>query len=213
MNRTIARTLLTCGLLLAVLSTAGPALAHKVSVYAYVENGQIKGEGYFAGGDKAQNCPVEVYDAQGGLAASAQTNAQGEFSLPLPTAAAPPLKIILRAGQGHQGDYTLTAADLGAAETSPAAPPPAPDMDAPPAEPAGPPAAAQIEQAVERAVAKALGQQLDQRLAPLTAQVAKLASERAVSLQDVIGGLGYILGLLGLAAYLKSRQGSAPPQA
>jgi nickel transport protein len=208
MRANFARVLILCGLPLAVLCLAGPALAHKVSVFAYVENGQLKGEGYFAGGDKAQNCPVEVQDAQGQTVGQAQTNAQGEFSLPLP-ASAPPLKIILRAGQGHQGDYTLTAADLGAAADSPA-PSPASAQAAPAAE-AAPAAAAPGLSAAE--LEQIVAQALDKRLAPLTAQVAKLAAERAVSLQDVVGGLGYILGLLGIAAYVKSRQGGAPPRA
>jgi nickel transport protein len=195
-----------CGLLL-----AGPVLAHKVSVYAYVENGQIKGEGYFAGGGKAQGCEVEVRDAQGRSVGKAATDAKGEFSLPLPQAA-PPLTIILRAGQGHQGDYTLAAADLGAPANEAAFPPQASAAAAPMAEAGPAPGAAtaagistaELEQAVARA--------LDQRLAPLTAQVAKLAGERGVSLQDVIGGLGYILGLMGIAAYVKSRQGAGPPK-
>jgi nickel transport protein len=31
--------------------------------------------------------------------------------------------------------------------------------------------------------------------------------QRPVTVQDVIGGVGYILGLLGVALYLKSRKG------
>lgn len=200
MKAIFARALFACGLpAFCLLLAARPALAHKVSVYVYVENGQIKGEGYFAGGDKARGCNIEVLDASGGAVAKAVTDQRGEFSLPLPEAA-PPLKIILRAGQGHQGDYTLTAADLGA---------PAGDAAVTSAPPPPPPATAGIFSAeLEQALAKAL----DQRLAPLTVQVAKLASGRGSTLQDVIGGIGYILGLMGIVAYVKSRQDASPPR-
>jgi nickel transport protein len=226
MKKYFACVLCVCGLLL-----AGPAWAHKVSVYAYVEGGQIKGEGYFAGGDKAKGCDIEVSDAKGQAVAQAKTDERGQFSLPLPQAA-PPLKIVLHAGQGHQGDYSLTAADLGqgqglgqdqgqpAGEAAfpprPAGTPAAAPVAAAPAVQAAPAApaldAAALEQIVAQAVAQAVDQKLEQRLAPLTAQVAKLAGERAISLQDVIGGLGYILGLMGIAAYVKSRQGAGPPR-
>jgi nickel transport protein len=219
MGRCVASVIASV-LALCVLFVAGfavPALAHKVNVYAYVEDGRIKGEGYFAGGDKAKGCGIEVIDAQGKTVGQATTDDKGGFSLPLPppAQAAPPLKIVLHAGQGHQGDYTLAAADLGQSQdqgqlaAGEAAFPPRVSAAPPPAQaaPSAPPAgvsAAELEQAVAKV--------LDQRLAPLTAQVAKLAGERGVSLQDVIGGLGYILGLMGVAAYVKSRQGAGPPK-
>ncbi len=197
----ITRALVSCGLLMISLLMAAPAQAHKVSVFAYAENDQLKGEGYFAGGDKAQGCAVEVHDAQGRLVASGKTDAKGEFALPLP-AAAPPLTIVLVAGQGHRGDYTLTAAELNASApdgqaAAASTPAPPPSVESAPA-PAGV-GAEELERVVNQA--------LDKKLAPLTAQVAKLAGERGVSLQDVIGGLGYILGLMGIAAYLKARKG------
>ncbi len=185
-------------LLLAVL----PAAAHKVSVFGYVEDGKVLGEGYFAGGVKAKGCRVELVDSAGKVLAKTSTDQQGRFSLELPPKAKAPLKLVLTASMGHKGEYLLTAEDLdqagaapaGGGEQEAAAPAPAP------AAAPGPVAAAsskEIQAAVERA--------LDKKLAPLTAQVAKLAAERGVSLPDIIGGIGYILGLLGLAAYLKSR--------
>lgn len=201
MKRLIASALFSCALLAAILILASPALAHKVGVFAYVEDGRIKGEGYFAGGDKAVNCAVEVLDASGRTLASAQTDAQGGFSLPLP-AAAPPLTIVVQAGQGHRGDYTLTAADLGASgagEDQAATTVQEPAAKAEAAAPVAGVGPAELERVINQA--------LDRKLAPLTAQVAKLAGERGVGLAEVIGGIGYILGLLGLAAYIKARKG------
>jgi nickel transport protein len=180
-----------------VLGLATNALAHKVSVFAYLEGGQIKGEAYFAGGEKAQDSLVELLDAQGKLLASTKTDAKGEFTLALPPQARAPLKVVLKAGMGHQGDYTLEAGEVGGQAAAPEA--------------AIPPQAAEAPAGVSRValagdLEQRLGQLLDQRLQPLTAQIAKLNADRGVTVHDVVAGLGYILGLLGLLAYMKARR-------
>ncbi|HHK60902.1 MAG TPA: carboxypeptidase regulatory-like domain-containing protein, partial [Desulfobacterales bacterium] len=55
-------------LLLAVLYpllAATNALAHKVNIFAYVEDGTVYTESYFPDGRKVQGGTVEVYDAAG----------------------------------------------------------------------------------------------------------------------------------------------------
>ncbi len=193
----------TAGLILALaglLLTPGPAAAHRVNVFAYVEGQQIKGEGYFSTGSPAQNCQVEVLDGQGRPLAQARTDKQGQFALPLPSGE-PPFKVVLKAGQGHQADYTLNASELGLAPAKAAA---APAQAQAPAATA--PAAAAVDQA---ALEQALGRVLEQKLAPLKAQLARLSAGQGVTLRDVVAGLGYILGLMGLGAYVHYRRRGA----
>lgn len=180
-----------------VLGLAHPSLAHKVNVYAYAEGDQVKGEGYFPGGDKAQDSLVELLDGQGKLLGSTHTDSKGEFSLAVPAGAMPPLKVVLKASMGHQGDYTLGWGDRQAMDTAPQQPvQPVPA----PSPAAAAPAASQGE------LEQRLGHLLDAKLEPLTAQIAKMNADRGVSVHDVVAGLGYILGLMGLAAYLKARR-------
>ncbi|MGD8267671.1 MAG: hypothetical protein PVF55_05850, partial [Desulfobacterales bacterium] len=47
---------------------------------------------------------------------------------------------------------------------------------------------------------------LEKKLAPIRRQLAQLAQRP--SLHDIIGGLGYIMGLVGLGAYMQSRRKS-----
>lgn len=180
-----------------VLGLACPGLAHKVNVFAYTEGGQVKGEAYFAGGGKAQDSVVELQDGQGRVLASTQTDKDGQFSLALPTNAGSVLKVVLKASMGHQGEYALEALASGEAPPTPAAPvkasAEAPTASAPPSLAPG-----ELEQRLEML--------LEKRLQPLTAQIAKLNADRGVSVHDVVVGLGYILGLLGLAAYRKARR-------
>lgn len=194
---------LILSLTLTLVLCAAPALAHKVSLFAYVENGVIKGEGYFAGGDKAKDCPVLLQDAQGRELASTRTDGQGGFSLPLP-ASPPPWKLVMPAGQGHQAGFTLRAEDASPGAAS------APEAGAEASAAAG--EAAVVTAGPGGGLSPALleelvGRVVEKRLEPIKAGLARMEGEGAYGLRDIVGGLGYILGLMGLAAYFKSRKG------
>lgn len=179
----------------ALLLTAFPAWAHKVSVFGYVENGWLLGEGYFPGGGKAKASKVELLDQKGRVLATTKTDNKGAFKMELPKAKGP-LKLVISAGMGHKGQYVLTAQDLGQGQAGEHQ---APEALTSQSDVQG----GQIDQAMLQA---AIEKALDQKLAPLKAQIAKLQAERAIGVADVLGGLGYILGLLGLAAYMKNRK-------
>jgi hypothetical protein len=56
-------------------------------------------------------------------------------------------------------------------------------------------------------VERIVGTAVAQGLAPLSAQVAQLAERQdKVAFRDIIGGLGWIAGLFGVAAYLAGRR-------
>ena len=189
-------------LLIAALALAAtPAWAHRVNVFAYVEGDQLKGEGYFPGGAKAEGCKVELVDQGGKVLARTVTDKQGAFTLPKPKAD-PPLTLILYAGGGHRATYQLTAADLGVASGGSAPAAQAAAAGSPSAQAtAGATATvdpAQVQAAVERA--------LDRKLAPIRAMLARMEADRGIGVQDVVGGLGWILGLVGLAAWMRYRK-------
>ena len=201
-----AGRMLACALL--VLLWAGAALAHKVNVFAVAEGGAVSGEGYFSGGAKAQAVPVEILDASGAVVATGVTAKDGTFRIALPAKASPPLKVVLKAGDGHQNDYTLTAQDLGLGAGAPVAAQASslPGAVAAPVAPAsGPPAVAPLDEArmaalVEAATAKAL----DEELAPLKLQLVRMAEQdQSARVRDIIGGLGWIVGMVGVVAWFK----------
>lgn len=76
--------------------------------------------------------------------------------------------------------------------------PPAESTLAQKAEAAAAPLPAEIEKALEKT--------LDKKLAPIMRTLAEMR-EQKVRLTDVLGGLGYIFGLVGIAAYFKRRPG------
>ena len=63
---------------------------------------------------------------------------------------------------------------------------------------------AQLEAIVEKAVTTAL----NKKITPLTKMVADL-EQKGPSINDIIGGIGYIFGLMGVAIYFSSRKKQA----
>ena len=59
-------------------------------------------------------------------------------------------------------------------------------------------ASEQISMVVEKA--------LDSRLKPIIKTLAKIQEERGPGFTEIIGGVGYIFGLMGLILYFKSRR-------
>ena len=196
------RTTIIIALLGAVLLAWPPgAQAHKVNVFAYAENGKLMGEGYFPGGGKAADCQVDLLDAQGKVIAQTKTSRQGAFSFDIPRAK-PPLQVILWAGEGHKAHFRLTAADLGGqgADAGTASPPP-PQADQ--LQPARTPGAAAGAARMEKALARIL----DRKLAPLKSHLARLAANSdTIGVTKIVGGLGWIMGLVGIAAFFMSRR-------
>lgn len=204
MARLRAKISLTLAVTLVTLLVPLAAQAHKVGIYAYLEDGQVRGEAYFAGGGKAINSPVEVNDASGQSLGTFTTDNEGKFSFPLPAGVTPPLKLVLKASQGHQTSYEMSAEELGVGSAGGGQQSSDDNANATPANSAPQPTGganlspAELRQVVDQA--------LKAQLAPLTAQVAKLAGEREVSVHDIAAGIGYIIGLMGLAAWFMSRR-------
>jgi len=96
----------------------------------------------------------------------------------------------------------LLTADIGRSQGVPAQPPPQPAAGIEkPTEGAPPPAATAP---LPAGLDKALEKVLDKKLAPILRSLAEM-QEPKIRLTDVLGGLGYIFGLMGVAAYFNSR--------
>ena len=184
--------------------------AHGVVVFAWVEGDTVHVEGKFSGGRKAKGGRIVVEDMNGNEVLSGKTDAQGKFDFGLPGAEA--LKIVLDAGMGHRGEWTISAAEIEAArsgrisEVHSHLPSAGKDPDARRTSPAigtQPGVSAAELAAIEAAVEKSL----DRKLEPLVRMIAD-RSQGGPTIKDIIGGIGYILGLIGIAAYVHSRKRS-----
>lgn len=203
-------TLLLTLVVLLLLGMPTRAWAHKVNVFAYVEGDQVVVEAYFPDGRKCRDSTVEVFDSQGNRVLTGKTDAEGHFAFRPPVRT--DLLIRLIASMGHQAEYTVSAAELSGVEplpSKPEAPPSAPGAEAESSTGSDSAKAAEssqsgpgavdlsaLEQAIDRAVAR--------QILPLRRTIEEERDRRRFL--DIVGGIGYIVGVMGLVAYLHSKR-------
>ena len=185
---------------LIILSMVWPssAAAHRVSMFAWVESDTVHTRSKFSGGRVVKKGEVVVYDLDGNRLLSGKTDDQGEFSFRIPVKVG--MKVVIQAGTGHRGEWTIPYEEIGGPSELKAE------------------SAAPVENISEKPVGQApmwgvngeevrqiVEQALDQKLKPITDLLVE-TRETGPSLRDILGGTGYIFGLMGLAAYMHFRR-------
>lgn len=214
-----------------VLGTASPAAAHKASVFAAVQGKVISGEAYFRDGSPLRNAQVTVFEPAGTKLGETKTDAEGKFSFEPRRRC--DHRLVVDGGEGHAAEYTVRAEELpsglpdgnAAVQSGPVPPPSTPQ--------AQPPSRAQVAQqpsAVPDSPARLAATapqaapgiaDLHGKLEALEKQIVQLrrdlaARDDSTRFRDVLGGIGYILGLMGLAFYFlgtrrKAESSPSPP--
>ncbi len=194
---------LRCALAFAILGVAPvPALAHQIYIFAKVDGRTIGGRVYFRGNAPAQNVTVRATDPDGNELGRTTTDEQGKFTLP--ARGRVEHRLAAETGDGHVTEPYVLPAKLfqetppEERKTGPAAPvgrsptpsdvgrSPTPSSDAGRSTAPSTDESARIEQ---------LNDQLD----ALQEQLA--ASQSRLLVRDVLGGIGWIVGLSGIAYY------------
>jgi len=179
----------------------GPAMAHRVIIFAWVEGGKIFTESKFSGGKPVKRGDVIVYDSEGKELLRGKTDDKGEFSFQVPKKTS--LKIVLVAGMGHRGEWTIPVSELedvaGPQTQITTSRKTAPEKSEKQAE-VSHLSSNEIRQTVEEA--------LDKRLKPVMKLLVE-SRDHGPTFRDIFGGIGYILGLVGVAAYFNYRRKSA----
>jgi nickel transport protein len=192
--------------------SAGSAFAHKAVIFAWVEGDTVFTQSKLSGGRKALNSIVVVYDTDGNKLLDGKTDKNGEFSFKIPKRSA--LKIVLKASMGHLAEWTIPAeeivADVGdvghshmeneANENSKETSENSTTVKAKTANSI--PAHVYLER---QALQQMIDKSLDKKLAPITNMLAK-SMDRKPGLTEILGGIGYILGLVGIALYVANRR-------
>jgi nickel transport protein len=174
----------------------GTVSAHKLKVFATGEGDRIVGYVYFPGGARAHGLTVVALLPDGEPAGQAVTDDRGEFAVPVGMRC--DYTLVAQTPDGHRAEFVVKAAEMspdlpphnavsGGAETAP------PETRKPTEENAE--LRALVEEAVREQV-RPLREQLD-------------AYEQEVRFRDVVGGIGYILGLAGIAFYFLGVRGRA----
>jgi nickel transport protein len=195
--------------LILALTGVTPSQAHRLKLFVSVEGMTVSGYAFFIGGGRPQEVEFVIKDAAGTPVHRGRTDNKGTFAW---TAAAPAdYTFSLDTGDGHFADEKIPAdrfsqaapsAAPSVATPAPAETPP-PVADAPANAVATCPATVDpetlthlVEAAAERAVAH--------QLRPLIE--AQNLAEARLRFNDIMGGVGMIVGLAGLTAWAMSRR-------
>lgn len=199
----------------AFLLMAAPAMSHGLNVFAWLENDQILVQCDFGQGRPAANAAIAVYDsADHKELIQGRTDSLGRYAFVVPAVIRDGhgLLIVADAGQGHRGEWTMDASELYSAASLTAG------FDAAAIQarqngqdhvhiqmtPTNPP---MVQGPVTQEQIKNIVQEvLELKLSPLRKEIAAHAVSSGRTIVEIVGGIGWIIGLVGIGLYFKSRK-------
>lgn len=178
------------------------AAAHKVTVFAWVEGDTVHTESKFSGGRYAKQARIEVYDSSGNQLLDGRTDDKGRFVFKAPKVE--DLQIVLMAGAGHRNEWVVKAEEFSgqvplmtkADSVQTHATPPLVETSLP----------ADLDLTHED-LQRMIEAALDKKLQPVLHRLHQM--DEGPRLADIMGGIGYILGLVGLGTYIHYRRRSS----
>ncbi len=181
LQRTTCFTLIASAMLIA-MGAPKVAGAHGVFLHVRVEGEVIRGKAEYVGSGAIADAAITVYTPSGRRLGGTKTNDQGEFTFT-------PREVVdhrfwLNADSGHGAEQVVEAADLPGSLLA-ASGDVSPSSDEPP-------------------VARTADSDIVRQIGTLTEEVARL--RRSIRFHDIVGGIGYIVGLTGLWFYFKARR-------
>ena len=179
-----------------------PGFAHKVRIFAWQDGNNIITEAMFSRGRPALKATISVVETGTGKELlSGTTDAKGLFSFPIPLTGSKELKIIVDAGDGHKNSWNYTLEDSAPKDKN-SSPLPA-DRQVPNPQISEEGTVNTLQTISTSELTRIIETALDKKLASINRTLAE-NSEKGPTLQDILGGIGYILGLAGIAAYMQS---------
>ncbi|MEJ2691748.1 MAG: hypothetical protein P8166_01540 [Candidatus Thiodiazotropha sp.] len=187
--------------LLLGLAISLPLQAHKLKVFATAEGEKIVGRAYFVGGAGASGALVTIQDDGGRELARLEPDDAGNFSYRVERRMR--YRVLADSRDGHVASWTLRAEEFS---------PSLPGGIEPEAPVSGPPVAVASRRADvvtgEEDLRPAMTAQIERIVArqirPLRLDLQ--AHEERVRLRDIIGGIGYIVGLAGFGLWWNGRR-------
>jgi nickel transport protein len=193
---------------LAVGLAGRPAEAHSVFIFAWADGDRICTDSYFSKKNPVRGGTVRMLNTKGQELQTGLTDEQGMYCFGPPAELAD-LVFIIEAGEGHRGEFSLTASDLENGGILAAAP--EPSLDSAPA-----PLDSAPDSLDAAALRRLLREELQAQLSPIRKTLAENnAGRREAGWREIIGGLGWLAGLAGFALFWGrwGRRPQTPPGA
>ena len=190
------------------------AYAHRVMIFAWVEGDKVFTQSKFSGGKKVKGGKILVSDLRGKNILEGKTDDKGEFSFTVPEKTA--FKIVLEAGMGHRAEWMIPLNEIESlADKKPVKSTLKSHEEESPLKTVSVKSAEETQEKrmqpelstglnsneIEQAVEKAL----DKKLKPVIKMLEE-STRSSLTVSEIIGGIGYILGLMGVGAYFHYRR-------
>jgi nickel transport protein len=203
-------------LMIAIVFFAEVAFAHKIHIYAWVKGDTVYTQSYSGGKKPVKNGKILVLDNDENTILTGMTDSKGEFSFKIPKESE--LKVVLDDGMGHRAHWTIPLAEVKNGEvknvehehevketdTMPESTRQnkvqkleAVVMENHLQSPCL--SSEELKEVVERVV--------DKKMQEVVAKLDKaVKDDNGPAVTDILGGIGYILGLVGIGAYFNYRR-------
>lgn len=156
------------------------AQAHGLHLFVAADGDVVRGKATYSDGKPAVSIEITVSASSGETVANLTTDELGVFEF-VPTKRGRHV-IVADGGDGHRVEYVLEAAELPVVTDT------ATDREN-----------ADLESLINDAMSR--------QIVPLREQLDE--HDRQVRIRDIIGGIGYIVGIMGLIIIMKTRKGRA----
>jgi len=173
--------------------TASVVFAHKVNIFAYIEGDTVYTESYFSNGTKVKGGVVQVYDSQGSKLLEGKTDENGEFNFKPPKK--DDLRLVVATAMGHRNSYTLSAGEPGDITGAKKLQEPHPKESE----------AKELTEVHLDQIKTIIDTSLDEKLKAIMRELTRM-QQKQVSFTEVIGGIGYIFGIMGIILYFVSKK-------
>ena len=204
-------------LILLLICAPSAVRAHKVNIFAYAEGDKIFTESYFNDGSPCKDSLVQVFAPDGSELLQGRTDEKGIFTFGIPRRT--DLRIVMTASMGHKAEYSMPVSELpdmaGRNNSEQVVIPASQDIsekgkaeeiaDQNVGDVSGRPAVSVNLEQIRSVVEEAVDEAIESKMKPLIRSMVKSQSSR-VSLTDIIGGIGYIFGIMGLIFYFKKKE-------
>ncbi|MFO8084738.1 MAG: hypothetical protein R6U27_10520, partial [Desulfobacterales bacterium] len=172
------------------------------NIFAWVDGDTVHTQSKFSGGKMVIGGQVNVYDSKGSLLLTGNTDDKGEFSFQIPQRTT--LKVELQAGMGHKNEWIIKEDEIEGISKN--------DGEKISEQPEIPVNASEKNQVLvgstgltRQEIEKIVEEAVEKKLKPVVRMLSD-QKESGPGISEIFGGIGYIIGLAGVAAYFKSRK-------
>ncbi|MDX1762758.1 MAG: hypothetical protein R3231_00400 [bacterium] len=187
-----------------------PVSAHSVHLHAYVAGERCFVQGLFNGAEPASHARIEVFDGEGNRLLEGTTDEKGAFSFPV--TATTTLNIVLTTPLGHRGQTRVAASETGdrAPQSRKKAAAKVSDHghthSGEDHRNSGSPMVVVTQDELQAYLDRTIDEALEEKLTPLYGTIAKMEESGTNVVPRLLSGIGYIVGIFGLAMYIVSRR-------